>query len=46
VDLRTSSGDILIFLPFMWMISAIVIVGFFIWKLTLEKPRESARALN
>jgi hypothetical protein len=41
VDLRTSSGDILIFLPLMWMTSAIVIVGFFIWKLSLEEPKES-----
>ena len=32
VDLRTFSGDVLIFSPFMWMTSAIVIVGFFIWK--------------
>jgi len=40
VDLRTSSRDILIFLPLMWMTSAIVIVGFFIWKLTLEEPKK------
>jgi len=41
IDLRTSSGDILIFLPLMWMTSAIIIVGFFIWKLTLEEPKEN-----
>jgi hypothetical protein len=41
VDLRTFNGDILIFLPLMWMTSGIVVVGFFIWKLTLEKPKES-----
>ena len=41
VDLRTFNGDILIFLPLMWMTSAIIIVGFFIWKLTLKEPKKS-----
>jgi len=41
VDLRTFNGDILIFLPLMWMTSGIVIVGFFIWKLTLKEPKEN-----
>jgi len=37
VDLRTFNGHILIFLPLMWMISAIIIVGFFIWKLYVKR---------
>jgi len=41
VDLRTFNGDILIFLPLMWMTSAIIVVGFFVWKLTLKEPKKS-----
>jgi len=37
IDLRTFHGDILIFLPLIWMTSAIIIVGFFIWKLTQRR---------
>jgi hypothetical protein len=41
VDLRTLNGDLLLFLPLMWMISAIVVVGFFIWKVSLDEAQQN-----
>jgi hypothetical protein len=41
IDLRTQNADFLVIMPLMWMIFAIIVVGFFIWRLMSKEPQTS-----